>query len=295
MARKWTSSSSLANIWVIPAATAYVGPGDVVSGARGWWGLRAYTSSSIGSNAVRLRRDSDNAEQDFATIAGGGLDLTAISAFKGAANLFVVKLYDQTGNGNDATQATAANQPAFTLSAIGSLPGATYNNTGSGAWLYCSPVSSNAPVTLSTVAKPSGSTDQRCLFGSVSGALEVRIDNTTNAITMLKSFVASIGTSSGSVSVATWAAILASYDNTNYAFFINGASSGAGVNAVGIADDNSGTDDAKRKIGIVATSFVPTADEAFDGLINETGIWGSILDATQAASLSTNQHAYWGF
>src|SRR4051812_24758284 len=87
---------------VVPSAS-YVGPGDIVAGATGWWGLRAYTAASIGANAVRLREDSAfQSEQDFATIAGGGLDLAAIAAFKAlhsATNLFVTKLYDQSAGG----------------------------------------------------------------------------------------------------------------------------------------------------------------------------------------------------
>src|SRR5262245_56094963 len=97
---------SVAHYRVIPPAAPYAGgPGDVVSGAVAYWGLRAYTTAAIGNNAIRLRRSSDNAEQDFATVLGGGLDLTSISSFKGAFNLSVVKLYDQTGGGNDMVQA----------------------------------------------------------------------------------------------------------------------------------------------------------------------------------------------
>src|SRR4051812_39897639 len=97
------------------ATATYTGPGDIASGAAAWWGLRAYSTASIGSNAIRLREDGGNTEQDFTTIAGGGLNLAAISAFKGGANLFVTKLYDQTGNGRDQIQATAGEQPPFTL------------------------------------------------------------------------------------------------------------------------------------------------------------------------------------
>jgi hypothetical protein len=82
-----------------PTAGPFVGAGDVVSGAQAWWGLRSYTTAGVLSNIVRLRRDSDNTEQDFATLSNGNLDVASISTFKSAANLFVVTLYDQTGNG----------------------------------------------------------------------------------------------------------------------------------------------------------------------------------------------------
>ena len=40
------------------------GPDDIVSGATRRRGPRAYTLASIGANGIRLRRNSDQAEQD---------------------------------------------------------------------------------------------------------------------------------------------------------------------------------------------------------------------------------------
>src|SRR5262249_41826774 len=105
---------------------SYLGAGDVVSGATAWWGLRAYSAATIGTSAIRLRRDSDNAEQDFASVGGGNLDISSITSFQGGANVFVRQLYDQNGNANDWGPETAANQPGFSLTAIGgSKPGMT--------------------------------------------------------------------------------------------------------------------------------------------------------------------------
>lgn len=134
----------------------YAGPGDVVSGAVGWWGLRAYSLLSIGINAIRLRRSSDNAEQNFVTVAGGGLDMTAINTFRGAASLFVVKLYDQSGNSRDMLQATAANQPAFTLNILGSsntLPIMQGNGSTFGLQTAFSWATGSQPYSFSHVAK----------------------------------------------------------------------------------------------------------------------------------------------
>jgi hypothetical protein len=98
-------------------ATVYQGVGDIVAATNWvyWGGLRAFTLAGIGGNAIQLRRDSDQATQIFVTVAGGGLDIASITAFKGAANLFVSTLYDQTGHSNNFIQATAANQPSFSL------------------------------------------------------------------------------------------------------------------------------------------------------------------------------------
>ena len=60
-------------------APPYVGPGDVVSGAVGWWGLRAYSASYAATpgKAINLRRALDNAACDFNVAANGDLGVSA--------------------------------------------------------------------------------------------------------------------------------------------------------------------------------------------------------------------------
>lgn len=60
--------------------------------------------------AFRVRRDSDNTEQDIG-FAGVVFDQAALLAFVGAGSGYVVTLYDQSGNGRDLIQATVTNQP----------------------------------------------------------------------------------------------------------------------------------------------------------------------------------------
>ena len=64
---------------------------------------------STATVAVRVRRSSDNAEQDIG-FSGDALDTSALATFVGANSGYVVTIYDQTGNGEDATQATASKQ-----------------------------------------------------------------------------------------------------------------------------------------------------------------------------------------
>lgn len=65
--------------------------------------------SSTATNACRVRRSSDNAEQDIGFVAGD-LDTTSLLSFVGAGDGFVVKMYDQSGNANDAAQTTGIYQ-----------------------------------------------------------------------------------------------------------------------------------------------------------------------------------------
>lgn len=80
--------------------------------------LDTYTSSSVAyslrqlsssaSNVVRVRRGSDDTEQDFSSdeITDGTL-----TTFVGSGDGFVSIIYDQSGNGNDGVQTNTSSQP----------------------------------------------------------------------------------------------------------------------------------------------------------------------------------------
>lgn len=63
--------------------------------------------------AIRIRRSSDNVEKDFGFDATGNFNLVLYKAFIGTDTAYVVKWYDQTGNGLHWAQTVAANQPYF--------------------------------------------------------------------------------------------------------------------------------------------------------------------------------------
>ena len=75
-------------------------------GAAAAYSLRALNGN--GESVVRVRRASDNSEKDFTAdaVSDGTLE-----SFCGVGDGFVETWYDQSGNGNDATQATIASQP----------------------------------------------------------------------------------------------------------------------------------------------------------------------------------------
>lgn len=69
--------------------------------------LTSYTGALL-----RVRRSSDNTEQDIGYTAGAvTLDTVALAAFVGSGSGFITKWYDQSGSGNHFVQATTANQP----------------------------------------------------------------------------------------------------------------------------------------------------------------------------------------
>lgn len=96
---------------------------DSVSNVAAAFSLRKISTAYSG-NAIRIRRSSDNAEQDIG-FSGTNLDTAAIASFVGANSAFVVTWYDQSGNAKDATQATTAKQPRIVNA--GTLKVNTYN------------------------------------------------------------------------------------------------------------------------------------------------------------------------
>lgn len=65
---------------------------------------------SAANKSIRVRRSSDNAEQDIGFV-GDTLDIAALTSFAGAGSAFVTTIYDQTASGIHMVQATASAQP----------------------------------------------------------------------------------------------------------------------------------------------------------------------------------------
>lgn len=88
---------------------------DLYPSAAAAYSVRLLKSDYTGS-AIRVRRSSDNAEQNIGFTALGNLDTTALTSFCGSGNGFVTTWYDQSGNANNAINTTAVNQPQIVSS-----------------------------------------------------------------------------------------------------------------------------------------------------------------------------------
>jgi hypothetical protein len=87
---------------------------DTYTGAAVAYSLRKLRTAYTGA-AIRVRRSSDNTEQDFGFVANV-LDTASLLTFCGAGNGFVTTFYDQSGNGKNVTQSTAIRQPQIVSS-----------------------------------------------------------------------------------------------------------------------------------------------------------------------------------
>lgn len=83
---------------------------DTYTDAVAAYSVRKLRTAYTGS-ALRVRRDSDNTEQDIGFDGSGNLDESALGAFVGTDSGYVTKWYDQTANARDAAQTTGTAQP----------------------------------------------------------------------------------------------------------------------------------------------------------------------------------------
>jgi hypothetical protein len=95
-------------------ASGFVGLLDDYPNAAAAYSLRLLRTAYTG-DAIQVRRASDNSTQDIGFV-NNQLDTTSLESFCSGTNGFVTTWYDQSGNGNDATQTTASDQPQIVSS-----------------------------------------------------------------------------------------------------------------------------------------------------------------------------------
>ncbi|WP_421696433.1 arabinofuranosidase catalytic domain-containing protein [Aestuariivirga sp.] len=89
---------------------SFVGALDTAPATSSSYSVRRLRAAYTGP-LLRVRRSTDNAEQDIGATVAGDLNATALTSFCGAASCYVRSWYDQSGNARDATQPAAASQP----------------------------------------------------------------------------------------------------------------------------------------------------------------------------------------
>jgi hypothetical protein len=95
---------------------SFTGLLDLYPNAAVAYSLRRLRADYTGS-AIRVRRSSDNAEQDIGFVSNV-LDTASLLTFVGAGDGFVTTWYDQSGLGLNATQTVAGVQPEIVLGGV---------------------------------------------------------------------------------------------------------------------------------------------------------------------------------
>lgn len=125
-------------------------------------------------NFAQIQRVSDNATFNI-PFKGNVPDYVAAAAFVGGSTAGYSKLYDQSGNGRDVTQSTAANQPSFSTTALvnGMLPvifDGIYNSVGKSLLIPASLSLSRVNFSVFSAIRQVISYEDQNLFEFTSGA-----------------------------------------------------------------------------------------------------------------------------
>ena len=92
---------------------------DDYSNAAAAYSLRALSSAYTGA-AIEVRKTvaGVTSVQDIGFLYDGSLDRASLLSFAGSDDVFVAKWYDQSGNGNDASETTESGQASIVLSGV---------------------------------------------------------------------------------------------------------------------------------------------------------------------------------
>lgn len=273
----------------VHSSAAYTGPGDVVSGAFGWWGLRAYNLAQVGTKVANICNSGDANCADVNSLSNGDFDVATATGSPlscgGAGGTCTVKiLYDQTGAnacGGSAcdlnTSTSAATRPTLTFNCIGTKPCMTFN--GSSQFLRSSgSVTAKAqPNTLSAVAQTTNTGANRHIIGHVSGAANQLGYPTTNNTAQV--YAGSNVTATASA--GSYHALQGVQNGASCDINVDGASS----------TGNCGTQDFSGQV-FMGQIF---SSQWMSGQVLEVGAWNIAFNGTQSSNMSSNQHSYWGF
>ena len=296
------SASNTANCGSAFQIAIYAGPGDVVSGATAWYGLRAFTGAQAAAGATTTAvvdvygqttttsctiylLGNSTGGLDFSTAGAGSVGhqcLLGATTFCTVTNTSctVSKLYDKSGNGNNVTEANTSKQPTLTFNCLNtSLPCLTGVSASSQS--LGGTVASSSNGSLEGVGIRTGTFTSKGDLISVGGG-ELGWYNSAGEIALTNGGTAGITLSS--ISDSAWHVIIGVF----------GASSSGLL--YGDATGTTGTETftASTAIGIMADS---SGARFTNGQWAEAGYWGSTNfttgQITGSGSLCRNAYNYW--
>jgi len=253
------------------------------------FGFRLLRAAYAGSPIVKLRRDSDNAENDFTNVSGGeDLNVTAISTWLSGATPYIVTLYDQE-NGNDATQATAAKQPLFVASGqngkpVGRFDGVndyfvyTANITGASTMIAACVWTGTKAVNFYPQVIGKGEPSS-----TLYNAIWASLNNSDNWGTYINSSKLS------SYSLATWRIAVSISDGNTGNPSVNSLITNGNIESVSDTARYGGDGSSYTRIGAVSNGVTGQ----FKGDIAELIVYASALSTADRQTLESNINAYW--
>lgn len=280
------------------AVASYSGPGDVVSTAAAFWGLRAYNGAYAAalSKLANICAPLDAMCADVSSDVNGNFNLSAVGtlACNNTVSICTVKtLYDQSGalacaagTACDVTQVTIANRPTLVVpgAANGCPSTAGYCMAFALASVQCLFTATSftlaQPFSYHSVGIRTGNvTTLQNMLAFTSAAQLLGFSNAANTVRVA---AGSAVTAAGNDSV--WHNIDAVINNTSGALAVDGASTAGTVGA-------SAPSAVVIEFGARSTACI----QSLDGKMIEGGIWPVAFSGANLTALNSNAHTYWGF
>lgn len=244
---------------------------------------------------IRVRRSSDSTESDIGYLASGGLDTTTLTSFCSATSCFIKTWYDQSGNGNHATQTTTGNQPrivnAGTLDTVNSLPALDFMAASNNYMLMPSMLSGVSAMTITAVVQNSASGNWARFFdfgtGTTVNMFATPSNSTQSRFRMTNTGAGGEqGPAGAIINSATAHNLVFLHTGTTMTIFQNGASLASAGSITKLPSDIVGT---QNYIGKSQYS-----DPYFNGWYQEFVLFPSALSTTDRNALEANEKAYFG-
>lgn len=254
----------------------YAGAGDIVSGAKGFYGLAAYDAAYAAAQgpAIDLYDLTDATTQTINIKTDGMIDTDAAVTFLNGHTGIAIKLYDQTGNGHHLRNAAVA---------LGVTTWPTFVANSGVPYLDFTPVTLSSGLTKAVteaIAQPF--TISAVLNKSSAGSSNQTIFEDASNIGLWwsdspKLFAMYAGTAVGvDASQDAWHCVQAKFDGASSVLDIDNSSTTLNPGTTGIA---SGWDIA--------------AGTRINGFVREIGIWPAGFSAGEITAMAANQAARW--
>ncbi len=260
----------------------YSGPGDVVSGAKAWWGLRCYNTAYAG-NVADVYAPSDASHTLITCSAGGALNETLQTlATTCAVSCTIKTLYDQSGANScgggacTVTQATEANRVNVKLNVLGSryvmdTTAAAPNGLTGGSFTQAQ------PFTIASAYRNTNAGDG-VLIADSGSLVQFRPDlNGANTASIYAG-----ATVSATASDAAFHAVNAVFNAASSSITVDGSTTVVNPSTNGFSNQ-------------VDVFSIGAGVQQFHGYAAEFGIWAGSFSGAQLTSMNSNQRAYWRF
>jgi hypothetical protein len=289
--------------------TPYVGPGDIVSGANVFYGVRAYNAAYAAANGKLLNivRSSDSHACDVLATPFGGMGVTASCGTGGdngqsaysfclGATCSVATLYDQSGalacggSACDLTQATSALQPPLQFYCSGAQPCIGPWGIGRVMSRASSPTQGQ-PFTFSQVYELSAS--NLCSNNFCSFLVSDAAGNYVGSVYDTSGGLDTFSLEANPISSRACSSFLArGVFHASQGVFNGNASTGFTDGSASSCASGVGTAGMANSLLIGADGF---GDDLANALMSEIGAWPGAFNGTQQSAMNTNQHSFYGF